>query len=157
MNLIEPAHPAWFYRDLINDCLPWERGAAMSFKEFEQKYTLHDSVWVGAFFDIAYEPNVTLAIQWDAVWLPDEVKLSTSVVDDWPYLFVQLLEVEQLSPNRYQNVEGACRTISGFEIEEVDGKNFLAIDDVYGGQINIIFRGNVVFLAIEKNGSVLEI
>ena len=156
-DLIEPAHPDWLYRDLIEDTFPWDQGVAMSFSEFNQQYTLHDSHWIGAFFNVAYEQNVTLAIRWDAVWLPDGIKNSTSVVDDWPYLFIQLSEVEQLGPSCYHNVMGACRPISGCEIEEVDGKKFLSIDDVYGGQINIIYRGQVVFLAFEKNKCRLEI
>lgn len=156
-DLIEPAYPDWLYRDLIEDTFPWDQGVAMSFDEFNRKYTLHDSYWIGAFFDVAYEQNVTLAIRWDAVWLPDEIKQSTSIVDDWPYLFVQLSEVEQLSPSCYTDVMGACRTISGYEMEEVDGKTILSIDDVYGGQVNIIYRGQVVFLALEKNKRRLEI
>lgn len=50
-----------------------------------------------------------------------------------------------------------CRVIAGSEIEEVDGKKFLSIDDVFGGQINIIYRGQVVFLALEKNKRRLSI
>jgi hypothetical protein len=156
-DLNESAHPDWFYRDLIEDALPWQQGVVMSFDEFNQKYTLHDSYWIGAFFDVAYEPTVTLAISWDAVWLPDEIKQSTSIVDDWPYLFIQLSEVEQLSPSSYGDMMDACRTISGCEVEVVDGKKLLAIDDVYGGHIHIVYQGQEVFLALEKNKHRLEI
>lgn len=94
MNLEEPFdklnHPNWFYGDLVEDCLPWQQGKKMTFEEFHQKYTLHDSYWIGIFFNVAYEQTATLAIEWDAVWLPERLKQSTATVSDWPYLFIQL-------------------------------------------------------------------
>jgi hypothetical protein len=156
-NLSESSHPGWFYEALIEDSFPWSDGVAMSFEEFDQKYTLHDSYWIGAFLNIAYEPTATLAIVWDAVWLPDEIKESTPVVHDWPYLLIQLSDVEQFSPGQYEDAMGACRTISGHEVVEVDGKKILAIEDVYGSQIHIVYRGKEVFLALEKDKHRLEI
>ncbi len=81
-------HPDWVYQELVENYLPWQQGKKMSFQEFDRKYTLHDSYWLGIFFDVAYEKAATLAIQWDAVWLSDAVKERTSVVADWPYLFI---------------------------------------------------------------------
>jgi hypothetical protein len=156
-NLSESLHPGWFYEALIEDSFSWPDGVSMSFEEFAQKYTLHDSYWIGAFLNIAYEPTVTLAILWDAMWLPDQVKESTPIVNDWPYLLIQLSGVEQFSPGQYKDVMGACRTISGHEVVEVDGKKILEIDDVYGSQIQIVYRGKEVFLALEKDKHRLEI
>jgi hypothetical protein len=150
-------HPGWLYRELVEDCLPWQQGKRMNFKEFNEKYTLHDSGWIGIFFNIAYERTATLAIQWDAVWLPNEIKQSTSVVADWPYLFIQLSGIEQVSTNNYIDIMGSPRTIAVCEFEEIEGKKFLAIDDVYGGQINIIYQSEETFLAIEKNKCILAI
>jgi hypothetical protein len=150
-------HPDWLYRELVEDCLPWQQGQKMTFKEFDKKYTLHDSGWIGIFFNIAYERTATLAIQWDAFWLPNDIKQSTSVVADWPYLFIQLSGIEQVSLNNYIDIMGSPRTIAICEFEEIEGKKFLAIDDVYGGQINIIYQSEETFLAIEKNKCVLAI
>jgi hypothetical protein len=129
-NLSESLHPGWFYEALIEDSFSWPDGVSMSFEEFAQKYTLHDSYWIGAFLNIAY---------------------------DWPYLLIQLSGVEQFSPGQYKDVMGACRTISGHEVVEVDGKKILEIDDVYGSQIQIVYRGKEVFLALEKDKHRLEI
>ena len=153
----ESTHPGWFYEALVEDSFPWSDGVMMSFKEFSQKYTLHDSYWIGAFLNIAYEPTVTLAIVWDAVWLPDTIQESTPVVGDWPYLLIQLSGVEQVSPSQDEDAIEACRTISGHEVVEVDGKKVLSIDDVYGSQIHIVYRGQEVFLALDKNQHRLEI
>lgn len=156
-NLSESSQPSWFYEALIEDSFPWADGVAMSFEEFAQQYTLHDSYWIGAFLNIAYEPTATLAIVWDAVWLPNRVKESTSIMEDWPYLLIQLSGVEQFSPSRYEDAMGACRTISGHEVVEIDGKKILAIEDVYGSQVHIVYRGKEVFLALEKDQHRLEI
>ncbi len=150
-------HPDWLYLELVEDCLPWKQGKRMNFKAFNKKYTLHDSGWIGIFFNIAYERTATLAIQWDAVWLPNEIKQSTSVVADWPYLFIQLADIEQISTSNYIDIMGSPRSIAVCEVEEIEGKKFLAIDDVYGGQINIVYQGQETFLAIERNKNVLAI
>lgn len=150
-------YPTWLYQELIDDLLPWQEGKGMTFRDFNKRYTLHDSYWVGIFYNVAYEQAVTLAIEWDAVWLPDEIKKSTSVVDDWPYLLIRLTGVEQVSTANYTDIEGISRAIAGNEFEEVEGKKFLVIDDVYGGQINIIYKGQEIFLALEKDRSILKI
>jgi hypothetical protein len=150
-------HPDWVYKELVEDYLPWEQGRKTNFTEFNTKYTLHDSGWIGIFFNVAYEKTATLAIRWDAVWLPDEIAKSTFIVSDWPYLFIQLKNIEQFSTSNYEDIGSLPRSISGCEFEEIDGKKFLAIDDVFGGQINIIYQGEETFLAMEKDKQVLSI
>lgn len=150
-------HPDWVYRELVEDCLPWGKSRTIDFIEFNKKYTLHDSGWIGIFFNVAYEQTATLAIRWDAVWLPDEVAKTTSIVSDWPYLFIQLTNVEQLSTSNYDDIGSLPRSIFGCEFEEIDGRKFLAIDDVFGGQINIIYQGEETFLAMEKDNHILSI
>jgi hypothetical protein len=156
-NFDELDHPDWLYKELVEDYLPWEQGRKINFTEFNKKYTLHDSGWIGIFFNVAYEQTATLAIRWDAVWLPDEIAKSTSIVSDWPYLFIQLRNIEQFSSSNYDNIGSLPRSISGCEFEEIDGKKFLAINDVFGGQINIIYRGEETFLAMEKDKRILSI
>jgi hypothetical protein len=150
-------HPDWVYKELVEDYLPWEQGRKINFIEFNKKYTLHDSGWIGIFFNIAYEQTATLAIRWDAVWLPDNIAKSTSIVSDWPYLFIQLKNIEQFSTSNYDDIGSLPRSISGCEFKEIDGKKFLEIDDVFGGQINIIYQGEETFLAMEKDKQILSI
>ena len=150
-------YPDWLYRELVEDYLPWEQGRKINFTEFNKKYTLHDSYWIGIFLNVAYDQTATLVIQWDAVWLPDEVAKSTSIVNDWPYLFIQLKKIEQFSTSNYGDIGGLPRSISDCEFEEIDGKKFLAIDDVFGGQTNIIYQGEEAFLAMEKDKCILSI
>lgn len=66
-------------------------------------------------------------------------------------------KIEQFSTSNYGDIGGLPRSISGCELEEIDGKIFLAIDDVFGGQINIIYQGEETFLAMEKDNHILSI
>lgn len=150
-------YPSWLYQELIDDLLPWHKGKGMTFRDFNKRYTLHDSYWIGIFYNVAYEQAVTLAIVWDAVWLPDKIKESMSVVNEYPYLFIRLTSVEQVSTANFAEIEGISRAIAGCEFEEVEEKKFLVIDDVYKGQINIIYTGKEIFLALEKDRSILKI
>ncbi len=129
----------------------------MGFEGFDRRYGLHDSYWIGAFLNVAYEPTVTLAVAWDAVGLTEEVWTRTANVADWPYLLIQLSDVEQFWPAQYDDPVGACRIISGHGIQVVDGKKMLAIDDVYGNSMYVVYRGKEVFLALDKDGKRLEI
>ena len=153
----EQFYPDWLYKKLIENELPWDQKANLSFESFFEKYTLHDSFWVGLFCHVAFDQSVTIAFQWDSVWLPDEIKEGTSHVDDWPYLFVQLEGVKEVSTDNYEELNGINRAIGGAEIVKIDGANHLAIDDVYGGQVNIVFTGEYSILALNPDCSVLKI
>ncbi|MEH1776221.1 MAG: hypothetical protein V7K64_18565 [Nostoc sp.] len=153
--MIENYYPSWLSQDIINNCLPWQSGKNMSFGDFNEQYTLHNSYWIGIFYNIGYEQAITLAIDWDSVWLPDEIKKSITVGE--PYLFIRLTGVEQISTANYIDIGNISRIIVGCEFEKIEGKKFLAIDDVFGGQINILCKGEETFLALEKNRRILNI
>lgn len=155
--MIELYYPNWLYQELIDNCLPWQSGKNISFGDFKKQYTLHDSHWIGIFYNIGYEQAITLAIEWDAVWLPDEIKKSLTVGE--PYLFIQLTGIEQVSTANYVDIGIGLvsQAIADCEVEEVEGKKFLAVDNVFGGQINIVYKGQETFLALEKDRSILRI
>ncbi|MBD2201477.1 hypothetical protein H6G33_02510 [Calothrix sp. FACHB-1219] len=88
----------------------------MSFSQFYEKYTLHDSHWLGIFYNVAYEQAITLAIQWDVFWLPEEIKQNTS--DNSLYLFIRLTGIEQVSTTNYVDIGYVCRTIANSEFAE---------------------------------------
>ena len=150
-------HPDWLYREVIEDTLPWNEAKEYSFQEFSEKYTLHDSVWVGLFYDVAYENNVILTIIWDAVWLPDEIAQSTSVVAEWPLLFIKIGDVLRVSTSGYKDIGGLQRGIGAAGIEQVDGTKLLVISDLYNSTVEISFAGGLKFLALDREGRVLRI
>ena len=96
-------------------------------ESFFKKYTLHDSYWVGIFSHVGFSQSVTIAIEWDFVWLPNEVKKNV-FVDSWPYLFIKL-----------------------------EGVSYFAVDDVFGGQVTIVFKGKQSILALNSDGSYFKI
>jgi len=49
------------------------------------------------------------------------------------------------------------RTIGGAEVELIDGKYHLAIDDVFGGQVNVLFQGNCSIVALNPDRTLLTI
>jgi len=153
----EQFYPNWLYRKLIEDDLPWDQKASLTLETFFEKFTLHDSYWVGIFHHVAFDSSVTLAFQWDSVWLPEEVKKGTSHVDDWPYLFFQIDGVKEMRTSNFEELDGINRAIGGGEYLMLEGESNLAIDDVYGGQVNISFSGGASILALNPDGSILII
>jgi hypothetical protein len=145
----------------MDDLLPWDKKSDLSIETFLMKYTLHDSFWVGLFFD-GYSDDVTLAFKWDGSWLPDEIKKSRSwvhepswgLVADWPFLFIRIIKVDQISFSKFRGF--AYCGIAGIEFETIEGRKFLAIDGV-DGVVSIVFSGEVSFLALEPNEQILSI
>ncbi len=150
-------YPAWLYRSIVESDLPWESAKELTFAEFSDRYTLHDSYWIGLFYDVAYENDVVLAIVWDAVWLPDELAESTSLVDDWPLLFIKVENASQISTTGYDAIESTQRGIGTAEIEKIGSKHLLIISDHYGGNVEIVFEGKMNFLALNRNKEIIHI
>ncbi len=153
----EQFYPDWVYKRIIEDDLPWDKQADLTLDAFNEKYTLHDSYWVGIFHHVAFNQSITLAFQWDSVWLPNDIKKGTSHVDDWPYLFIQLEKVTEISTSNFGDVEEISRAIGDSELLEIDGTFYLAIDDVYGGQVDIVFTGHHRIVALDPDASLLKI
>ena len=150
-------YPDWLYQSIVEDSLNWDEAKEYSYQEFSEKYTLHDSYWIGLFYDVAYESNLILAIVWDAVWLPDDIARSTSSVGEWPFLFIKVQEVSQVSTSGYKEIGWISRGIATVEIEDIDGKRLLVITDHYGGNVEITFSGRLKFLGVDRTRKVLPI
>lgn len=154
----EKYFPDWLYESIIEDFFPWESAREYSYEEFSQKYTLHDSIWIGLFANITYEDEAVLAIIWDSCWLPDEIAKSTSEVVEYPFLFIKLEKITQILTRNYKDNGGIQRGISNskfFTMEE--DKKSLTVFDHYGGEIEIIFCGEMKFLGLDREKKVLPI
>ncbi len=153
----EQLYPDWLSKKLIEDDLPWDEKSSLSIESFFEKFTLHDSFWVGVFHHLGFDQSVTIAFEWDAVWLPNEIKKNTPLVEEWPYLFFQINGVQEITTDNYSDIEGVNRAIAGGEALNIDGVNHLAIDDVYGGQVNIVYNGTLDILALNPDRTVLTL
>ena len=150
-------YPTWLGNDLINDRLPWEKGLQISFSEFTTKYTLHDSYWIGLFYDVGNLASVIIIINWDAVWLPDSIVLSTSKVKDWPFLIIKIDKVKEVSTSDYFNDDYPNWSICDYQIELIDKKYLLVISSCMGGDVEITFSGETTFLALDRDRNILNI
>src|SRR5215216_2317656 len=99
----EEYYPKWLYEAIVEDFLPWESAQNFPYEEFAQKYTFHDSVWIGLFANVTYEDTAILSIIWDACWLPDEIAESTAEVRKYPFLFIKLEKIVQILTKNYKD------------------------------------------------------
>lgn len=154
----EKYFPDWLHEAIVEDFLPWESAKNYSYEEFSEKYTLHDSLWIGLFANITYEDTAILAIIWDAVWLPDEIAESTADVLKYPFLFIKLKRIKQILTRNYKDIGNIQRGISNaeFSILEDDKKSLIIIDH-YGGEVEIVFSGEIKFLGLDREKKVLSI
>lgn len=136
--------------------LPWDSSINLKIDYFFEKYTLHDSYYVGLFFDLGQANNIMVVVRWDPMWLPDNISQKTPYVDDWPYLFICIDNVEQISTWGLKD-EDIGRAIGEAEFAECENKHILSISDVYGGEVQIVFSGNSYVLALDKDKNTLKI
>src|SRR4051812_16707268 len=59
-----------FLGRMARDELPWDKAWAASFNAFADRFTLHDSAWVGVFLNVREDAEAVLAFHWDPHWLP---------------------------------------------------------------------------------------
>ncbi len=153
----EEYYPKWLYEAIVEDFLPWEKAQTFTYEEFSEKYSLHDSIWIGLFANVTYEDTATLAIIWDASWLPDEIAESTPEIVKHPFLFIKVEKMEQIITRNYKDVN-VNRGIAKSEFTKISGsKNSFIVYDHYGGEVEVIFCGQMKFLGIDREKKVLEI
>lgn len=149
--------PAWLSSGIVEDTLPWDRGVTLELPEFLKRFTLHDSYYIGLFYNLAYSDSCLLAFQWDPVWLPDGLAPATGLVEDWPFLFIHLHKVQQCRTFDYEDYVDINRAIETADFKETNGEKQLFIGDAFGGKLQLSFTGDARFLALDKNGKALKL
>jgi hypothetical protein len=146
-------YPLWLGNSIIQNKLPWKEGLNISFKEFDELYTLHDSGWIGLFYDVGNIGSVILAIDWDVVWLPSSVKRTNSVI----FLFIRIDKVKEISTSGYIDNNIPHFVICDYQVESIEEQKLLIISSCMGGDVEITFSGEVIFLALDRDCNVLKI
>ena len=152
-NIDDDDYPLWLGDSIIQDKLPWEQGLNISFKEFSKKYTLHDSGWIGLFYNVRNKTSVTLVIDWDTFWLPDNITLKQGRV----FLLIKIKKVVEVSTPRDFDDDNPHCCILSYEIESIDEQQLFIISSCMDGDVEITFLGDMSFLALDENKSVLAI
>ena len=61
-----PYFPDWLRQGLIENSFPWERSYEHQLSTFLEKYTLHDSLWIGVW--VRPDFGAVAAIRWEVAW-----------------------------------------------------------------------------------------
>src|SRR5437868_1574026 len=83
-----------FLGRLVRYELPWDQAWEADFRAFSERFTFHDSKWIGVFLLPQEGNEAVLAFEWDAHWLPEPLRSEGCVdesappLDKWPLLFV---------------------------------------------------------------------
>ena len=157
--------PAWINRCIIRNDLPWKKSEKFGFSNFPKKYTLNDSYWIGIFHNSAYDNSITLAIEWDADCLSEDLKNCLTNPDDRLYLFIRITDVKQVAYSGYNDTKdiqrgiqrGIQRSILKSDLKSVGKDQLLLISDKYGGNIKIIFDGECRFLVLDEDKQIIKV
>ena len=80
---------------------------------------------------------------WDVL---DSIAVSTSKIKEWPFLFIRIEKVKEVSTRGYIESDISNFAICGHEIELIENRNLLVISSCMGGDVEITFLGEVTFL-----------
>jgi hypothetical protein len=139
-------YPDWLGRDLVAGNLPWSEGVASSLPAFLDRYTLHDSYWIGLYA----EPGrcATLLLRWDTFWTQGEVPFPGSLVAEWPLLAVRFDALDR-SEVRLRD-HGLASALSGPTNRAADAhRTHLA--DHHGGDATLVHAPGVRLLCLSRS------
>ena len=150
-----PLLSAILAQHLVEDSLPWGRSTQLHIASFLQLYTLHDSYWIGIHTNCGFDDSAIAVISFDPVW-NSSVSAPTSIVADWPLLFLRLNCVNTIRLSGFRDIGGTQRGISDVSIEHVSDEEVVTtILDHYGASVSIQHFPLIDALAMSPNGSIL--
>ena len=142
---------------LIDGSLPWDRSTQLHIDTFLRLYTLHDSYWIGMHTNCGWEDTAVVAIRFDSVW-NSSVSFPTSLVADWPLLFLRFNPVNTIRFSGFRDNGGVQRGISSATVEHVsDEEAITMISDHYGAFVSLQHFPLIDALAMSANEDVLEL
>jgi hypothetical protein len=154
---METRFPDWLYPALVEDALPWQDARVMTLAEFNGKYSLHDSDWIGLFQNVGFDGDVIMAFHWALIaWKPEKQVPSD---DEYLFLFTRLTLVEDIRITGYElgRESGCWRGGMYTESIDADGVHILSVSDWYDGAVVVSYRGQMQILVLDKDGKEVEI
>lgn len=140
---------------LIEDSLPWDRSIQSHIDAFLQKYTLHDSYWIGLHTNCGLEDSAVAVIRFDPIW-NSSVSAPTSLVSNWPLLFIRFNCVNTIRMIGFRNIGGTQRGISNVSVDNLsDEEAVTTILDHYGASVSLQHFPLIEALAMSSDGNVL--
>ena len=138
---------------VARDELPWDRAWVADFGEFCDRFTLHDSFWVGVFLNVNESNEAVFLFEWDSHWLPEPLR-SDKLVDSEstrdPYLFIRVTGVRTIKFHGFnQPISG--RAVGGAVATHVKSLQRLQICDFADGEVDIRYVGRTEFLCVRRH------
>ena len=155
-DLSEPVIPEWVSRRLVEGTLPWGEALTVAYEEFDARFSLHDSTWIGLFLDIAFWQSAKLAFIWDPAHQPEGLLERTSWVKKWPVLFIDIDKVTNIDTSSIVDLNYPRQVGSSSFCRFKNGTQQLTLD-CDGGVIRIDFEGDCTFLAMSRSGDVITL
>lgn len=142
---------------LIDGSLPWDRSVEFHIDGFLEKYTLHDSLWIGLFTDFAYSDTAVALICFDPVW-NSSVSTPTSICADWPLLFLRFKCVSKIHFAGFRDIDGTQRGISGVDVAHLSAEEVrTVISDHYGASVSVQHFPLIDVLALSPDERILPL
>lgn len=149
-------YPEWLGATILDDDLPWDKFKTISLGEFLEKITLHDSSLVKIILDGPSPNSALIIIQLDSHWMPPGIIEKSCLVEDWPYLFITIDEIDNIDFQGH--IDDYCTdTIGMSNWNENEASYEFVIDDVMNGQTRITYIGETKILLLNKHKQVLEL
>lgn len=141
--------------------LPWQSAWKTSFAEFADRYTLHDSIWIGILLPLSEGNEAILAIEWDAYWLPDadlrQCGDGPRASVPWPFLVMRIFSIRNLSFAGFEQ-ELSQRAISEAVHSQFEDVQAVEFYDILGDGVRIEYSGMIEILGLRKSdGQLLEL
>jgi hypothetical protein len=120
---------------IVEDALPWPDSTQFHIDAFLQRYTLHDSYWLGLHVNCGWEASAIAVIRFDPVW-NSSVSAPTSTVADWPLLFVRFTCVASIQLSGFSDIGGIQRGISEVAVDATSEEEVVTtFHDHYGAVV----------------------
>jgi hypothetical protein len=142
---------------LIEGSLPWDRSTQLHIDTFLRLYSLHDSDWIGIHVNCGWQDAAIAVIRFDPVW-NSSVSAPTSLVADWPLLFLRFNCVNTIRLSGFKENGNLQRGISSVSVESVsDEEAVTIISDHDGGLVSIQHFPLIDALAMSASEGVLNL
>ena len=142
---------------LAEDALPWDCSTQIHIETFLKRYTLHDSYWIGMQTGCAWGDAAIAVISFDPVW-NSSVSAPTSLVSQWPLLFLRFNCVNTMRLSGFRDNGGVQRGISHADVECVSEEEAVTvISDHYGASVSLQHFPLVDLLVMSAKGELIAL
>jgi hypothetical protein len=142
---------------IVESTLPWSDATQFHIKAFLERYTLHDSNWLGLQVDCGWEDSVVAVIVFDPVW-NSSISAPTSVVANWPLLFMRFTCVSSIQLSGFSDIGGLQRGISEVTVRATSEEEVITtLRDHYGANVTLQHFPLIDILIMSPDGELIRV